>query len=177
MIETRIELIDEILEKYESALLNDFQGYRNHVYRMVNFCFAQQAMEDDDRDKLILAGCFHDLGIWTGKTFDYLDPSIELAKIYLEAAGLSSWRSEIEAMIGEHHKLRRYSGPGKLVEVFRRADLADLTLGWARCGIAGEYVRKVRNAFPNAGFHRTLFAVAGKWICRHPLDPVPVVRW
>lgn len=39
-IEERIPLLEDILEEWEVAIGQDFQSYKNHVYRMINFCFA-----------------------------------------------------------------------------------------------------------------------------------------
>jgi hypothetical protein len=53
--------------------------------------------------EIAVAAVFHDLGIWTNKTFDYLAPSIALAREYVAAKGRADWIVEIEAMIEEHH--------------------------------------------------------------------------
>jgi hypothetical protein len=81
-IEQNIPLIDDILDRHQDVIGSDLSGYRNHVYRMINFCFAQGEFDDETRDKLILAGCFHDIGIWTGNTFDYLPPRSMRRKIF-----------------------------------------------------------------------------------------------
>jgi hypothetical protein len=180
-IETSIPEVEEILIRWRAAIGRDFVGYRNHVHRMVHFALAFGDPSEDDRRKVRLAGAFHDLGIWSAGTFDYLAPSIGLAHAYLEEHGLAAWAPEIEAMIDQHHKLRPVAGPGQplpgLVEVFRRADLVDLSLGAIRFGLPRAYVREVRRAFPNAGFHRTLLRLTGGRLRRHPLDPLPVVKW
>ena len=41
---------------------------------MVNFCIA--FVGRSDIEKIAVAAAFHDLGIWTNKTFDYIPPSI-----------------------------------------------------------------------------------------------------
>jgi hypothetical protein len=42
-------------------------------------------------EKLAAAAVFHDLGILTNKTFDYIVPSIALAREYLAARGRAAW--------------------------------------------------------------------------------------
>jgi hypothetical protein len=39
-IEERIPLLEDILDKWKNDLGNDYLGYKNHVYRMIHFCFA-----------------------------------------------------------------------------------------------------------------------------------------
>lgn len=177
-IEIHISPVEEILSKWKTEIGGDFGGYKNHVYRMLNFCFALGDFCGEEREKIIIAGCFHDLGIWTSDTFDYLLPSIALAKDYLEKKGLHEWIPEIELMIAQHHKLGKYTDArNSPIETFRRGDLVDLSLGWVKCGLPKTYIRNVKKQFPNAGFHKSLVQTAGRWICRHPLNPIPVLKW
>ncbi len=175
-IETEIPLADEILSGYSDAIQGDGLGYRNHVFRLLNFCFALNEPNSSDREKLVIAAAFHDIGIWTGATFDYLPPSIVESKKYLEKVRRDEWSDEIEEIIEMHHRLRKYPS-GRLVETFRKADLIDLSLGIFKCGLSKSYISEVKAALPNAGFHKCLIKVAGQWISRHPLDPVPVLKF
>jgi len=178
MIEKRIPLVENILDKWKSRLGNDLDGYKNHVYRMINFSFALSKLNDEQREKIIIAGCFHDLGIWSDDTFDYLPPSIVLAKNYLEQNNLASWIPEIELMIAMHHKLNKFEDKtDALSETFRRGDLVDFSLGFVKCGLPKAFIKDVKRQFPNAGFHKKLVKLAGKWFCRHPLNPLPVLKW
>ena len=79
-------------------------------------------------------------------------------------------------MIDLHHRIRKCEA-GSLVEVFRRGDLVDFSLGVFKCGLPSGYVRDVKRRFPNVGFHRDLVARACRWTLRHPLNPLPVVKW
>lgn len=177
VIEESIPLLDDILEKWKDELGDNYIGYKNHVYRMINFCFALRNYNQEEREKIIIAGCFHDLGIWSDKTFDYLPPSITLAKEYLKKNNLEKWTPEIELMIGMHHKLGKYQGDNSLIEVFRRGDLVDFSLGFVKCGLPKNYIKSVKNQFPNAGFHKYLVCLASGWVLKHPLNPAPVLKW
>lgn len=177
-IEKHIPLLDAILEQWKGELGDDYSGYQNHVYRMVNFSLALHGFNSEEQEKITIAGCFHDLGIWSDKTFDYLPPSIVLAKEYLRKNGLEQWIPEIELMIGMHHKLGKNEGESNpLTEVFRQGDLVDFSLGIFKCGLPKTYIKSVKAQFPNAGFHKRLVKLAGSWFCRHPLNPLPVLKW
>ncbi|MCB0197306.1 MAG: hypothetical protein KDJ65_35490 [Anaerolineae bacterium] len=178
VIEEPISGVEEILGRWQNEIGPDYAGYKNHVYRMINFCFALHNCTPEEREKIIIAGCFHDLGIWTGHTFDYLPPSIAQASTYLEENNLAAWIPEIELMIGEHHKLRKYCDePHPLVEVFRQGDLVDFSLGLVTCGLPRSYIKSVKRHFPNAGFHKRLVQLELGWFFGHPLNPVPVLKW
>lgn len=177
-IEKRIPLLEEILDKWKIEIGNDYIGYKNHVYRMINFCFALHNFKTEEREKIIIAGCFHDLGIWAGNTFDYLPPSITLAKDYLQQNNLEQWIPEIEIMIDMHHELRKnHDERYPMIEIFRQGDLVDFSLGIVKCGLPKTYIKNVKNQFPNAGFHKRLVRLAGGWFCRHPLNPLPILKW
>lgn len=169
-----IELVEEILEPV--ATNPAVAGYKNHVYRVINFCERLTTLDDDQRKKVVIAACFHDLGIYTDNTFDYLPPSVSLARSYLRRNDLTEWEDEIASMIDEHHCLHTIKD-NELVEVFRKADLIDFSLGLVRFDLPRSTVSAVKKDFPNNGFHKNLARVACRWIARHPLNPVPVVRW
>ncbi|MDN5863319.1 MAG: hypothetical protein L0H19_07715 [Salinisphaera sp.] len=170
--------VDDLFARWKDVVGKDFTGYRNHAYRMLHFCLALRDCSDEEKQKLYIACVFHDLGVWTDQTLDYIDPSVVLAQQYLGQVGLSQWSEEIGLMIGEHHKLRSCPAePSPLVEVFRRGDLVDFSLGLFRFDLPKGYFKQVRHAFPNAGFHKGLCGKASRWFIRHPLNPAPMMKW
>jgi hypothetical protein len=133
---------------------------------------------DEQKRRIVIAGAFHDLGIWSAGTADYLPPSIAPARAYLAREGLDDWAEEIALMIDLHHKITRYRDPRHpLVEIFRQADLADVSLGVARRGLPASFIGELRRAFPNAGFHWRLVRLAGQGLAAHPLSPMQIFRW
>lgn len=178
LLQQDFPLLDEILDEWRPVIGKDFPGYRNHVCRMLNFCLALHDCTPEETEKLIIAGAFHDIGLWTGKTLDYLAPSLPPARDYLERRGLQAWVTEIELMITEHHKLRPYTKLAyPLVELFRRGDLVDFSLGAVTQGLPREFIKQVKEAFPNEGFHANLAKMGSKWIMKNPLNPAPMIKW
>ena len=177
-IETQHALIDSILADWEARIGEDYMGYRGHVYRMFNYCLALHSGTKEEEEKLAIAACFHDIGLWSDHTVDYLPPSIEQAKCYLRDAGKEGWFEEIAQMIEWHHKLRPYRNEQfPLVEVFRKADLVDFSFGLFKCGLPKDLVKAVKATIPNAGFHRFLWKGAKEWFVAHPFIPPPFMRW
>lgn len=170
-------IVEAVLAVHAAALGPDLPGYRHHVHRVVHFAEAFAPPGPDVADKLAVAGVFHDLGIWTARTFDYLPPSIALACDWLRAAGLGEWTAEISAMIGDHHKVTPSAAPRDwLVEPFRRADWVDVTLGLRRFGLDRARIAAIRRAWPDEGFHRRLVALAARRLLTHPFSPLPMIR-
>ena len=176
-IRENIPQLEALLQPWRDTIGADYAGYRNHVYRMVHCFLALGPSNQEEQEKLYIAACFHDIGIWTANTLDYLPPSVATANDWLRANALEGWQSEIGLMISEHHKLSRY--PDKalpLVERFRQADLVDFSLGMVRFGVSRDFLRDLKRAFPNAGFHRMLMRRALAWCLRHPLHPAPMFK-
>jgi len=172
---TCIPTIEDVLEGYARVLRDDFSGYRNHVYRVVNLCVAFAGRSEIE--KIAVAAVFHDLGIWTNRTFDYIAPSIALARDYLIAHAREDWCAEIERMISDHHKITRSTAdPHSLVEAFRRADWIDVTRGLRGFGIPRPFLARLAETFPDAGFHWRLVTLTLERVRRHPLTPLPMVK-
>ena len=176
MLHTEIAVLDEVLAAHAGELGGDFTAYRNHAYRVANLCVALSTGEAEPLQKIAAAAAFHDLGIWTDGTFDYLQPSIRSAAAYLAESGRAEWTPEVTAAIREHHKITAYRGAHRLVEPFRRADWVDVTRGLRRFGLPRRLLREVFSAWPDAGFHRRLAQLALKRLRTHPWNPLPMVR-
>ncbi len=178
-VEPNFPLLDEILGQWAEQLGPDLLPYRNHCSRMLNFCFALQAgCTAEEREQMIIAAAFHDLGIWSDSTIDYLPPSVVRAQDYLRARDRAAWIPLVDRLIDEHHKLRAYRDARfPLAEVFRKADLVDVSLGMIRFGLPRDFIVEVKARFPNEGFHKKLMRLAGGWFKAHPLSPPPFMKW
>jgi hypothetical protein len=169
------DTIDCILNTYRSELGENYDPYRNHVYRVYNFALTQLGPYEE-LEKLSIATAFHDIGIWTHKTFNYLEPSAELAREYCRKQNISfSDTNEVEMMINNHHKLSTVES-SVLAEIFREADLIDLTFGLVPKGRKKEDIRLIRNLFPNKGFHLFLIKLFIKNLITHPTHPFPIFK-
>ena len=175
----QIPAIDEILELWGKYLKKDYTPYKNHCCRVFNFCIALCGENQENVSKVGIAAAFHDLGIWTNGTLDYLEPSRKLAREYLSETNQGAWIEEIEAMIEMHHKLTRYkfkSSSGWLVEHFRKADLVDVSMGIIKSGLPSSFVREVLSIYPNEGFHMRLLELTIQRLKTHPFSPLPMMR-
>lgn len=168
--------IEKLFERFRSTLGNDLDKYRNHVYRVFLNCLLMDR-NNDNEEKYAIAAVFHDIGIWTDHTIDYLDPSIAQVLRYLKEIDKEIWSEEIAAMIRWHHKVSSYNGQNKLtVATFRKADWIDVSLGLLSFGADKKEIRKNRVAIPNKGFHLFLLKKVGRNFLRHPLNPLPMFK-
>jgi hypothetical protein len=174
----RHALIDDVLDEWAPRLGQARAAYGGHAQRIYNI--ARQLIGSSRHDtELALASAFHDLGIWSDDTFDYIAPSVRRAREHMRAHRSPLSEELVAELIAQHHRLRRVrSGlEPELVEAFRRADLVDLVAGSSRAGLDPAFSRDLIAAFPHAGFHGTLLQTALHWILRHPLRPLPMLRW
>ena len=170
--------IDKILNKFKSNIGNDFTAYRNHVIRTVKLTLLLKRESNvEDELKLIIAGVFHDIGLWTENTFDYLNPSINLAKIYLKKIERSDWSEEVGLIIEMHHKRSTYKGKYiDNVESFRKADLIDITKGRKNFGINKKFIEDLYKDYPMSGFRKMLFLKFLKNLLKNPFNPLPMFK-
>lgn len=170
------QLIHTLLIPYREPLGPDFEKYYNHACRVYQYAALLSKAEGEAQKQLAIAAAFHDLGIWTAQTFDYLSPSVHLAQSYLMQNGLADWAPGVEEIIVQHHKLRPYH-TSRLAEYFRQADLIDLSFGLFQFGLSRGQINAAVQQFPYAGFHRFLAKEIIKHTLRHPLNPLPMMRW
>ena len=170
------KIIDDLMQKFRPVVGTDYDKYKNHVYRVFLNCLIIDS-EKKNEEKYAIAAVFHDIGIWTNHTMDYLYPSIEQAKIYLTETGKQDWIEEITLMIYWHHKISKYRGQyRKTVGSFRKADWVDVSLGLLTFGFDNQKIKENRKELPNLGFHISLLKRIIKNFFRHPLNPLPMFK-
>ncbi len=173
-----IPQLDALLEPYAATMGRDAAGYRNHAYRVVNLSWSLRRGDEAAFERLVIAAAFHDLGLWTAGSLDYLGPSRALARAQLQAAGLEDRQDEIDRMIENHHLVRAYApNLNDPVESFRRADWADLSGGVLSLGLDRELLRCVRISFPSLGFHCGLARRVLRRVLTNPRNPLPMLRF
>jgi len=173
-------IVERVLNAHRIALGSDFEGYRNHIYRVASFFNQLGPASFESTPALAVAAAFHDLGIWVHNTFDYLAPSSRLAANFLEAEGLAGIDPAlVHELIVQHHKVRRYkSGPcAALVDQWRKADLVDVSLGLFCFNIPRSQVRQIQQCLPDKGFHKGLLKLTLRQLARAPWDPLPMMKW
>jgi hypothetical protein len=171
------ETIESLLKPYASKLGKDFDGYRNHLYRVINFCHLFKEFTQTEKEQLEIAAVFHDLAIWTDKTANYVEASEELAHNYLNAIDFSEWSESVCRIIRNHQKLTRCDKELTLAEVFRRADWVDVTLGVRNFGLTRHQIKEIQQQFPDQGFHPLLAKVIRQHAIQHPFNPLPMFKW
>ncbi|ELR72123.1 Metal-dependent phosphohydrolase [Fulvivirga imtechensis AK7] len=166
--------IEEVLSHYKTQFGCDYEKYRNHAYRVYNYSLCQLGLAT--HEELAFAAAFHDLGIWSANTFDYLDASLRCMLNYLERHDYEKLRA-ISTIIYWHHKRTPYVGVfEEEVEAFRKADLMDVTLGYKNCGIPATVMQEIKRAFPYRSFHFKLVKLSWKNFIRHPGNPLPMFK-
>jgi len=169
---TEHPIVDAVLERYRGELGQQMLTYRNHVYRCITY--HQMLLGVPIPDSAALAWATHDLGIWTAGTFDYLGASADLASLHADEFGITD-EHQARMLITEHHRLR--SADDHMTDSFRRADLVDVSRGFIAGRIGRSQVRAVADQLPYRGFHTFLAKGLSGYAVRHPLRPLPMLRW
>lgn len=170
------QLVNRLAHRYRDALGADAGAYLGHLRRVLTFYELLQGRGPDERE--VIAGFFHDIGLFTDRTADYIEPSEREARRYLEEIGHREWFDRIAAMIANHHKLTPYRGPdANAAEAFRQADLIDVTAGLYTGGLERTTIRRVFLAEPPGEFRRFLARKSIKWLLTRPANPFPMFRF
>ncbi len=168
--------IEEIIIPYKEVIGKDYHRYKNHVCRVFLHCILFDNQKSNE-EKYAIAAVFHDIGIWTAHTIDYLEPSIQELKSFLIASNKEEWTDEISEMIYWHHKINRYqNGRYASVEIFRKADWIDVSLGIITFGIPSKEINWIKKSLPNSGFHWFLIKKIARNLFKHPLNPLPMFK-
>jgi hypothetical protein len=152
--------VDVHLSKYKALIGNDYDGYRNHIYRVLTF--AMHFLDNNEKYLPLIsyALVYHDIGLWTDNTLSYLDPSSAKAMEGVPSKFSQEEKQLIHEIIYYHHKLTSYRNNNKLfekiVEATLAADWIDATMGLVSSGIPTRHIRKVQNTIAEEGFHQTL---------------------
>lgn len=153
--------VEELLAPYRIVIGDDFEGYRNHVYRTVTY--AMNFLDNDPSYEQLVETAFvyHDIGLWTDHKLAYLEPSEAVALADNKKHG---WGLEESALVGAihwHHKIFSYRGEHeRLINACRKADWIDASMGTIRKGVSRENIKNVEATFANCGFHKTLMRLA-----------------
>ncbi|ORM32859.1 hypothetical protein [Williamsia sp. 1135] len=180
-----VEEVDRRLTPWREVLGADWDPYRNHVQRVLAFCDELHAISfraphspvPSTTEEYLTAAAFHDLGIWSAGTFDYLPPSVDLAQQWLREQDRGDLRTLVTEMISDHHKVRRAGPPASPIEVFRRADTMDVSFGLVRFGVPRRRYSAVSKELPDNGFHRRLINLTIRRTREHPTSPLPMFKW
>jgi hypothetical protein len=165
-------IVDAVLDRHRDALGDDMATYGNHVYRCITY--HELLLGAAIPDVAALAWAAHDLGIWTARTFDYLTPSADLASAQADEFGITEI-DRVHLLITEHHRLR--PSDDRMTETFRQADLIDVSRGFLRSQLSRSTVQAVVAQLPYRGFHAFLAKGLILYAGRHPLRPLPMLRW
>ena len=173
-----IQRIEAILQYYTQALGGHYNTYRNHVYRV--YYLTLQLVETDitseEMESLAVGAAFHDLGVWTHHTMNYLTPSVEMATTYMDENNIGKI-GVVDLLIEQHHKLGHYKGTHEhLVEPFRQADLVDLSFGLICFGLPATLYNELKDEFPYLGFHSLIYAKVMAYAVKHIWNPFPMMK-
>ena len=159
--------------------VNDYLGYRGHIYRVFNFANnVAPNLTDKDKELIGVALVYHDIGLWSHKVLSYIDPSCEFL---LENANKVNKEKNINEyndnelllmhhIVKYHHKITTYNPKEAqmlnekypsfvdIVDKVKNADLVDFSKGKVKKGIERDYIIRVLATIPNNGFHDALNA-------------------
>ncbi len=169
--ESALTQLDQLLEPYRSRIGSDYERYRNHCARVIFFSRELCPTNRWSGALFATAAAFHDIGLWTKGDWDYLGPSCD------ELRSRDASSPELESMILNHHKLTSVGSSGsEVTEIFRRADVTEVTMGFVSFGIPRARIQEALARFPRKGFIAMLVRRFLHRLATRPCSPLPMFR-
>lgn len=177
------ETVEKHLLRFKEAIGNDYEGYRGHIYRVLTYSIHFLHGNEEKRSIIASALVFHDIGLWTDGTLAYLEPSTSRAEEYFNQKTLKGDdRQLLKDIIYWHHKITPFKGSNEdIVNAVIKADLIDASSGLFTKGMPRSHIKKVNDAIPEAGFHKTLIEFGPRlhgWnIVKIIVDMSSILKW
>lgn len=183
------EHLEVRLTKYKDLIGGDYEGYRNHIYRVLSYSLHYlntDAVHLAEVQKFIPvieeALVFHDIGLWTDKQLSYLEPSSFRAKEALRGVYSEEELTLLHNIIFWHHKVTDFEGEhADIVNAVRKADWIDATMGLVNFGMPYSIISEVNAVLPESGFHRTLVEIGPRYygynVYKIVTELVTILKW
>jgi len=169
------ESFEIIFDKFKDLLGNNAMGYRGHCYRVLNYMHYLK-LSEQDMEIVAVAIPFHDIGVWSHNTMDYLEVSFLEARKYIRMNKLTVDEEQIETLILDHHTIRSLKDRD-LAEKMRKADLVDLSFGLIHFNIPSTFIRSVHKSFPYQGFQKNIYGKVIRYAFQNPKKPFPMLKF
>jgi hypothetical protein len=166
--------VDDLLIPYKEMIGSDYDGYRGHIYRVLTYTMHYLG-GDSKYLPVIAAGLvYHDIGLWTDKRLDYLEPGCKRAAEAFAGHTSVEEGQLLHDIIYWHHKVTPFEGAhADVVNAVRKADWIDATMGAVNQRMPMKHVFTVQEQIPNAGFHNTLLTIGPRY---HGMDIYTIVK-
>jgi hypothetical protein len=151
------DAVEHHLSQYRETIGSDYNGYRNHIYRVLTYSMHFLHRDETNMDVIASALVYHDIGLWTSGTLAYLEPGSELAKSKCAQTYTAEQLVLQDNIINNHHKIWPFHGENeRIVEAVRKADWIDASNGILNKGMPRSHIAAVKQALPAEGFYNTL---------------------
>lgn len=157
------EIIERELAPLREAIGADFDGYRNHVYRVLTYAMHFLGGDQRWRETVAFALAYHDVGLWTDQALAYLESSETQAEQARQARAPHLDGCLVCNLIHWRHKVIAFHGPdAQVVNAVRKADWIDASGGRVTKGLSRRDILTVMTAIPPLGFYETLMRLPGE---------------
>ncbi len=186
VIHSSSEHLEQVLSGYKEIIGSDYDGYRNHIYRVLTYSLHYLDADSAEVKKFIpvieSALVYHDIGLWTDRQLSYLEPSSFRAKERFGGEYSEEELTLLHNIIYWHHKVTPFEGDhADIVNAVRKADWVDATMGLVNHGMPPKHITAVTGAIAEAGFHNTLAAIGPRYygfnVVRIVTELSSILKW
>lgn len=159
-------LLDIILNNWRAELGKNYQTYKNHSLRMINYCFYKLDPDEETKQKIVFAAAFHQITLffqqnpssiknYTISSAELFEDNFHVFEFYHSDAVLNS--------ILKHNSFNpKFYNKECFESVFWDSYMTDLTFGTLHSKLPSDFVQQVKKCIPMEGYHSFLIKKKAK---------------
>ena len=182
--------LDDELFPLSASIGIDLGAYRNHCLRVLTFTnyFLPESTKQDLPDAMDLAAtaiAYHRVGLWTGKSVNYLESSKDMLEMELGTVFDADKLSIMREIILQQHKVKDFTSMGSeaensLINAVRKASWAEITMGLIRFDLPASLLETAYNELEANGFHAVIFGLITKLspdVLNGVMEVGKIIKW
>ncbi len=149
------QLLDILLEPWKETLGQDYDAYKNHALRTINYCYFILPNNEEVLQHVIITAAYHQLGLWIKNNKDYSSTSAETLIDNSEKIGFNPVPKHIIQAIIKHSSLTKEFGKNDLFAyTFWRAFRIEMSMGYSEQGLPSDFIDQVRTCIPTKHYNK-----------------------
>lgn len=150
-------LLDSLLEPMRDILKDDYDSYKNHALRIINYCFFMLSPDKKTMQHITVAAAYHQIGLWLNSSSNYAE--LSASKLINDKAfiGIDPLPERIVIAIVKHASLiNSTENDDSLVSAFWKAFRIEISMGYSEQGLPSDFIEQVRTCIPVNNYNKTL---------------------
>lgn len=152
-------LLDTILNFWHKDLGDNYEPYKNHCLRVINYAFFQLKPNEEMKQKIIFTTAFHQLSLFINQKEninDYHKSSAHLFESFYDNFNYYHSDAVLNAILKHNTIQPKFYNDFCFEAVFWNCYFTDLSYGTFNSHIPKDFIKKVKECIPNKKYHNLI---------------------